>query len=114
MPYKMTQHQFEAQRPPSPEDLKRVFEAAVCEIHQADVEPKPELRRKAPASPRQLERAPESWRGRRLEPGTAVFPWPQHPPDGFRTRLPRIPASGPRERADAVLQTGVGSSCMAL
>lgn len=30
-----TQH-IETQRPPSPEDLRRVFETAVCEIHQAD------------------------------------------------------------------------------
>ncbi|MCU1300782.1 MAG: hypothetical protein JWQ87_1066 [Candidatus Sulfotelmatobacter sp.] len=48
MAYKMTQQQFEAQRPASPEDLKRVFETAVCEIHQADVEAKERLRYRAP------------------------------------------------------------------
>lgn len=37
MAAKPTPH-IEAQRPPSPEDLKRVFETAVCEIHQADVD----------------------------------------------------------------------------
>jgi len=40
--YKTTQH-IEAQRSPSPEDLKRVFETAVCEIHQADVDAKKRL-----------------------------------------------------------------------
>ncbi len=43
MAYKMTQQHIEAQRSPSPEDLKRVFETAVCEIHQADVEAKKKL-----------------------------------------------------------------------
>ena len=40
--YKTTQH-IEAQRSPSPEDLKRVFETAVCEIYQADVVAKKRL-----------------------------------------------------------------------
>ena len=35
---------IETQRPPSPEDLKRVFETAVCEIHQADVDAHKRLR----------------------------------------------------------------------
>jgi hypothetical protein len=37
MAYKMTASHIEAQRAPSPDDLKQVFETAVCEIHQADV-----------------------------------------------------------------------------
>jgi hypothetical protein len=37
MAYRMTPTHIEAQRSASPEDLKRVFETAVCEIHQADI-----------------------------------------------------------------------------
>lgn len=38
MASKIFQHHIEAQRPPcSPEDLRRLFETAVCEIHQADL-----------------------------------------------------------------------------
>jgi len=48
MAYKMTAQHIEAQRSPSAEDLKRVFETAVCEIHQAEVEAKKELRYRAP------------------------------------------------------------------
>jgi hypothetical protein len=47
MAYK-TAHHIEAQRSPSPEDLKQVFESAVCEIHQADVEAKKRLKYGAP------------------------------------------------------------------
>src|SRR5258708_4817523 len=111
MPYKMTQHQFEAQRPPSPEDLKRVFEAAVCEIHQADVEAKERLRYRAPIVSRARILGLSQAGAEKRALSDAARALAQHPPDGFRTRLPRIPASGPRERADAVLQTGVGSSC---
>ncbi len=35
MPYRLTEHRLEAQ--PSPEALRQVFEAAVCDIHQADL-----------------------------------------------------------------------------
>jgi hypothetical protein len=48
MPYKMTSSHIETQRPPSPDDLKRVFETAVCEIHQADVETGKKLQYRAP------------------------------------------------------------------
>jgi hypothetical protein len=33
----ITEHHMEAQRSPSAEDLRRVFETAVCDIHQADL-----------------------------------------------------------------------------
>ena len=36
MASKITQRHIEGQRPPSPEDLRRLFERAVCEIHRAD------------------------------------------------------------------------------
>ena len=45
---KMTQHHIEAQRAPSPEDLRRLFETAVCEIHQADVDANAKLEYRAP------------------------------------------------------------------
>jgi hypothetical protein len=48
MPYRMTTAHIETQRPPSPEDLKRVFETAVCEIHQSDVEARKQLQYRAP------------------------------------------------------------------
>jgi hypothetical protein len=47
MPHKTPQH-VEAQPSPSPEDLRRVFEAAVCEIHQADVDAKKRMQYRAP------------------------------------------------------------------
>jgi len=48
MAYKMTQNHIESQHSPSAEDLKRVFESAVCEIHQADVEAKKRLQYRTP------------------------------------------------------------------
>jgi len=45
---KMTQDHIEGQQPPSVEDLKRVFETAVCEIHQADIEARKKLQFRAP------------------------------------------------------------------
>jgi hypothetical protein len=48
MAYKTTPTHIEAQRSASPEDLKRVFETAVCEIHQADVAAKRKLEYRAP------------------------------------------------------------------
>jgi hypothetical protein len=48
MPYKMTTPHIETQRPPSPEDLKRVFETAVCEIHQADLATEKKIQYRAP------------------------------------------------------------------
>jgi len=47
MASKATAH-FETQRPPSPEDLRREFETAVCEIHQADVGAQDKSRHRAP------------------------------------------------------------------
>jgi hypothetical protein len=46
-----TQH-IEAQRPPSPEDLRRVFETAVSEIHQADLAAQKNLQYRTPIVPR--------------------------------------------------------------
>ena len=37
MAYKIAGHHIEAQRSPSTKDLRRVFETAVCEIHQSDL-----------------------------------------------------------------------------
>ena len=48
MAYKTAQPHVEAQRSPSPEDLKRVFETAVCEIHQADLKARKERQHRAP------------------------------------------------------------------
>jgi hypothetical protein len=36
MPSKMAAQQIEVRRPPSAEDLRRVFETAMCELHPAD------------------------------------------------------------------------------
>jgi hypothetical protein len=48
MAYKIAGHQIEAQRPPSAEDLRRVFETAVCEIHQADLAAQKRLQYRTP------------------------------------------------------------------
>jgi hypothetical protein len=48
MAYKMTAQHIEAQRSPSADDLKRVFETAVCEIHRAEVKARKELQYRAP------------------------------------------------------------------
>jgi hypothetical protein len=37
MSYKMAVQEMQGQRPPSPDDLRRAFETAVCEIHRADL-----------------------------------------------------------------------------
>ena len=34
----MTHQHIEGQRSPTPDDLRRLFETAVCKIHQADVD----------------------------------------------------------------------------
>jgi hypothetical protein len=52
MASKIMQHNFEAQRSPSAEDLRRVFETAVCEIHQADLAAQKRLQYRAPIVPR--------------------------------------------------------------
>ena len=44
----MSPQHIEGQRAPSPEDLKRVFETAVGEIHQADVDARKRLQYGAP------------------------------------------------------------------
>lgn len=48
MAYKIAGHRLEAQRSPSVDDLRRVFEAAVCEIHQSDLSAKKGLEYRAP------------------------------------------------------------------
>lgn len=50
MAYKIAGHSIEAQ--PSPENLRRVFETAVCEIHRADQAAKKTLQYRAPIVPR--------------------------------------------------------------
>lgn len=48
MAYKIAGHRIEAPRSPSAEDLRRVFEASVCEIHQSDLSAKKRLEYRAP------------------------------------------------------------------
>jgi hypothetical protein len=50
MAYRIVGHRIEAHRSPSPEDLRRKFESAVCELHQADLGAK----KRAPIVPRRL------------------------------------------------------------
>jgi hypothetical protein len=52
MASRVTTHQIEAHRLPSPEDLRRLFESAVGEIHQADVAARKRLQYRAPIVPR--------------------------------------------------------------
>lgn len=52
MPYRLADHHLAAPRPASPEDLRRVFESAVCDIHQADLATKKRLEYRAPIVPR--------------------------------------------------------------
>ncbi len=48
MASRVMQHHIEGQRPSSPEDLRRAFESAVCEIHQADTAAQKRLQYRAP------------------------------------------------------------------
>ncbi len=48
MAYKIAGHRIEAPQSPSAEDLRRVFEAAVCEIHQSDFSAKTRVEYRAP------------------------------------------------------------------
>lgn len=48
MASRITQHHIEAQRALSPDDLRRLFETAVCEIHQADLAPEKRLQYRTP------------------------------------------------------------------
>jgi hypothetical protein len=48
MAYKIAGNSIEGQRSPSAEDLRRVFETAVCEIHQADRAAKKTLQYRTP------------------------------------------------------------------
>lgn len=52
MPYRIEDHHLATQRSASPDDLRRVFESAVCEIHQADLATKKRLQYRAPIVPR--------------------------------------------------------------
>jgi hypothetical protein len=53
MSYRIPEHQLTAaQRPASPDDLKRMFEASVCEIYRADMATKKRLQYGAPIVPR--------------------------------------------------------------
>ena len=44
----IAEHHMEAQRSPSAEDLRRVFETAVCDIHQPDLAAKKRLQYRTP------------------------------------------------------------------
>jgi hypothetical protein len=57
MAYRITEHRladhpFARQRTPSAEDLRCVFETAVCEIHRADMTTEKRLQHRAPIVPR--------------------------------------------------------------
>jgi hypothetical protein len=52
MPYRLAAHHLDAQRSASPEDLRRVFESAVGDIHQADLASRKRLQYRAPIVPR--------------------------------------------------------------
>jgi hypothetical protein len=52
MAYKISGTRIEAHRSASAEDLRRVFETAVCEIHQADLAAKKKLQYRTPIVPR--------------------------------------------------------------
>lgn len=52
MAYKIETNRIPAPRPATAEDLRRVFETAVCEIHQADLAAKKRLQYRAPIVPR--------------------------------------------------------------
>jgi hypothetical protein len=44
----IAEHHMEAQRSPSAEDLRRVFETAVCDLHQADLAARKGLQYRTP------------------------------------------------------------------
>jgi hypothetical protein len=52
MSYRIAAHSIAAQPAPSAENLRRVFETAVCEIHQADLAARKSLQYRAPIVPR--------------------------------------------------------------
>jgi hypothetical protein len=52
MAYRIATQTIETRRPPSPDDLRHVFETAVCEIHRADLARKKTLQYRAPIVPR--------------------------------------------------------------
>jgi hypothetical protein len=48
MAYKIAAHDLEAHRPASAEDLRRMFETVLCELHQADLTAKKKLQFRTP------------------------------------------------------------------
>jgi hypothetical protein len=55
MAYRIATQTIETSRPPSPDasdDLRHVFETAVCEIHRADLARKKTMQYRAPIVPR--------------------------------------------------------------
>ena len=52
MAYKILNQSIEAHRPASSEDLRRKFETAVCELHQADLAARKRLQYHSPIVPR--------------------------------------------------------------
>ena len=51
MAYKIAEHPAEVRRSPAAEDLRRVFESALCEIHEADVAANKQLQYRASIVP---------------------------------------------------------------
>jgi hypothetical protein len=54
MAYKIAGHRIEEQRPPSAEDLRGVFETAVCDLHQADLAARKRVKYRCPIVPRRM------------------------------------------------------------
>lgn len=54
MAYKIAGHRIEEQRPPSAEDLRRVFETAVCDLHEADLAARKRVKYRSPIVPRRM------------------------------------------------------------
>jgi hypothetical protein len=54
MKCKIPGHHIEEHRTLAPEDLRRVFESAVCELHEADLTAKKRLPFRSPIVPRQM------------------------------------------------------------
>jgi hypothetical protein len=48
MAYKITAHSLEARPPASVEDLRRMFETVLCELHQADLSARKKLQYRTP------------------------------------------------------------------
>jgi hypothetical protein len=54
MAYKIAGHRIEDYRSPSAEDLRRLFETASCDLHQADLAAKKQVKYRSPIVPRRM------------------------------------------------------------